>query len=131
MTAAHEFFHAVQFDYDVERGPLVHGGHGGLDGGPLRAARPGQRAVPALRPARSPAVPLDAYETTGLAHYGNWVFFQRLTERYGVDAVRRLWDRVAAGRGDPDEYSVQAVSRFLRARGSSLRAFWPCSREAT
>jgi hypothetical protein len=58
---------------------------------------------------RAPARPLDRAE--GRAVYGNWVFFQYLAQRHGVDVVRRIWDQAAN-----NKHSVQAV-RFVLNSG--------------
>ena len=56
VTAAHEFFHAVQYAYDAAEDPLVHGVHADLDGGAVRRRRQRQPAVPRIGPARSAGV---------------------------------------------------------------------------
>ncbi|WP_299051373.1 MXAN_6640 family putative metalloprotease [uncultured Nocardioides sp.] len=123
VTAAHEFFHAVQFDYDVgEDRWFMEATAVWMEEQFAPGADDNRQYLPKGQLGR-PGVSLDAFEPEGLAHYGNWLFFERLADTYGTDAVRRLWERVAAGRGDPDEYSVQALSRFLTENDSSLRSF--------
>ncbi|MCH1866590.1 MXAN_6640 family putative metalloprotease [Nocardioides sp. CFH 31398] len=123
VTAAHEFFHAVQFDYDVgEDRWFMEATAVWMEEQFAPGADDNRQYLPQGQLGR-PGTALDAFDTEGLAHYGNWLFFERLADTYGVDAVRRLWEWVAAGRGEPDEYSVQALSRFLSEQGSSLRSF--------
>ena len=56
-----------------------------------------------------------------------WIFFRYLSERFpqaqgGMPViVRQLMKRIDASRGAPDNYSIQAVSRELAARGTDLR----------
>ncbi len=120
VTAAHEYFHAVQFAYDVNEDgwlleatatwaedevyPAINDNIQYLKGGPL-----GQ-----------PAQPLD--HRKGLAPYGAWIFFRYLSEHFAADAggmpviVRDIWD-LAAGPAN----ARQAISAALAARGTDLR----------
>ena len=50
VTAAHEFFHAVQFALRLQGGPVADGGDRHLDGGALRRRDQRQPSVPPLRP---------------------------------------------------------------------------------
>ena len=120
VTAAHEYFHAIQFAYDVNEDAWLmeatatwaedeiydsindnwnYLGYGSL-------ARPQQ--------------PLDVFNDLG--QYGNWIFFRYLGERYGATQggmstiVRDIWRRL------PGEYSVQALKNVLAARGTSVPA---------
>jgi hypothetical protein len=120
VTAAHEYFHAVQFAYDVnEEGwlleatatwaedevyPTINDNIQYLKGGPL-----GQ-----------PAQPLD--HRKGLAPYGAWIFFRYLSEHFPAVAggmpviVRDIWN-LAAGAAN----ARQAIGAALAARGTDLR----------
>ncbi|TQK69660.1 MXAN_6640 family putative metalloprotease [Nocardioides sp. SLBN-35] len=122
VTAAHEYFHAVQFAYDVNEDtwlleatatwaedevyPAINDNLQYLKGGPL-----GQ-----------PAQPLD--HRKGLAPYGAWIFFKYLSEHFPAvngpggmpTIVRDIWD-LAAGPAN----SRQAINAALAARGTDLR----------
>jgi hypothetical protein len=114
VTAAHELFHAVQFAYDLTEDSWLKEStatwveeqvHDGIDDnrnylyqGSMR--RPGQSLD-------SPA-----------GWYGNWIFFQRLSETDDPLVVRRIWERAARD----GLHSVTALNRTLAARGSSLAA---------
>ena len=117
VTAAHELFHAIQFAYDT-RGRLVHGGDRHLGRG--RGLRRDQRQppVPPASPLTQPGQPLDQFNRNSLRQYGEWIFFRYLTERFpsrgrhagrGAPAVGARRRR----RGEPDDYSIQAVNREL------------------
>ena len=100
VTAAHEYFHAVQFAYDAfedawfmeatatwaedEVYPDINDNLQYLRHGPL--GRPG--------------VPLDRFALGGLHHYGAWVFFRYLAEQFPAPVgmstlIRQMW---SAGR---------------------------------
>lgn len=122
VTAAHEYFHAVQFAYDVnEDGWLleatatwaedevyddINDNRQYLKGGPLG----------------DPAQPMD--QRRGIAPYGAWIFFKYLSERFpdvngpgGMPTiVRDVWN-LAAGPAD----SRQAIGAALAGRGTDLR----------
>ena len=134
VTAAHEYFHAVQFGYDLledawfmeatatwvedEMYDDVDDNLGYLKTGPLRY----------------PAVPLDTYGDN--FHYGTWIFFRYLTEQLPAESggmpslVRDMWDRADAAEGEPDEHSMQAVDSVLRQRGTSLGAMFAAFADA-
>ncbi len=125
VTAAHEYFHAVQFGYDVsEDGWImeatatwaedeVYDGVNDnvqyLSGGPMRL----------------PHESLDQF--TGLFHYGTWSFIRYLTERFPYTQgglpilVRDLWRRLDDSAGAPGQYSLQGLTKVLRERKLSLR----------
>ncbi|MDQ6523591.1 hypothetical protein RB608_08280 [Nocardioides sp. LHD-245] len=122
VTAAHEYFHAVQFAYDVNEETWlleatatwaedeiytdINDNRQYLKGGPL-----GQ-----------PAQSMD-YQR-GLAPYGAWIFFKYLSERFpavngpgGMPViVHDIWELAA---GAPN--ARQAIGAALAARGTDLR----------
>jgi hypothetical protein len=74
-------------------------------------------------PLRRPRIPLDKFG--GLHHYGDWIFFRYLTERFpdGVGmpvVVRQMWQRADGSAGARDMYSMQAVRAILVSRGTSF-----------
>jgi hypothetical protein len=117
VTAAHEFFHAVQGAYDFFEDfwfmegtatnmeetvyPEVDDNVNFLDYSPLTV----------------PNSPLDR-GGFGDSEYGSWIFWRFLEEKtYRGDstAIRRVWNRAGAALPtDPGEYSLQAVARVLR-----------------
>ncbi|MCR1786466.1 hypothetical protein KVF89_28285 [Nocardioides carbamazepini] len=122
VTAAHEYFHAVQFAYDVNEETWlleatatwaedeiyddINDNRQYLKGGPL-----GQ-----------PAQSMD-YQR-GLAPYGAWIFFKYLSERFpavngpgGMPVVvHDIWELAT---GAPN--ARQAINAALVARGTDLR----------
>jgi len=111
VTAAHEFLHAVQFGYDyLEDRWLLEATATWMEerfadgvNDNRRYLRSGQFGVPGR--------PLDS--TVGLSAYGNWVFFEYLSERFGRAVVRRIWEQAGEAPSDGGTYSLDAVSRAL------------------
>ena len=50
-----------------------------------------QPSVPPVRPARPPEQPLDTFRTASFQQYGNWLFFEYLSEHYGRGIVKAIW----------------------------------------
>ena len=115
VTAAHEFFHAVQFAYDYLEDPWlmeasstwmeerfaddVDDNRQYLQHGQVRATR----------------VPLDTFDRDGFMQYGNWAFFEYLSQRFGNRALRRIWTQAGHFEGDGKKYSTNAVKAVLPA----------------
>lgn len=138
ILGSHEYFHAVQAAYDNDQGVVISEGtavwateqfdpstsdfegfvHGYLD-----------------RPERSldspPAGPVPSFA------YGSAIFFQFLSERYGVAFIRALLEATENGRGLPSEaadvadphWLIQLDALLQRDHGSSFaQAFVEFSR---
>ncbi len=125
VTAAHEIFHAVQYAYDwAEDAWFMEATaawaedelYDGVDDNVQYLA-----ASPLSRPGKS----MD--EFTGVWHYGDWIFFRYLTERFpksegGLPTlVRDQWRLADAATGGKDDYSIRAVAHSLSARKATLR----------
>jgi hypothetical protein len=119
FTVAHEFFHAVQFAYDAgEDLWLMEGTATWIEDEVYDAINDNRRYL-ARSPLTASFVPLDL-GTQGF-QYGSWIYFRRLSERFGPRIVRSIWKRADASAPGPDDYSVQAVSRALNRVGTSFR----------
>jgi hypothetical protein len=124
VTAAHEFFHSVQFAYDwFEDLALMEGSAMWMEGQvyPDVIDRINYLGRSALR---RPAVPLDT--GSGGFEYGAWLFWRFLTEKvFSNDPtiIRDIWERADGGptAAFGDEYSFQAVRRALAASGHDFR----------
>lgn len=125
VTAAHEYFHAVQFGYDAtEDAWLMESTATWVEDEVFDRVDDNVQYLPE-GPMSRPRVPMD--KVTGLHFYGVWIFFRHLTERYAAErgALPRLvldvWRRADASPGAPDRYSLQAIEEALAARGTTLR----------
>jgi hypothetical protein len=122
-TAAHEFFHAVQYAYDSsEDAWLTEGTAAWMEdrvADDVNANRRWLRSSALLHP----WVPIDS--SRGLNEYGAWIFWRFLTESgegHGPDPtlIRRVWELAADAPGDPNLFSASAVQEALGSRGRSL-----------
>jgi len=124
VTAAHEFFHAVQFAYDwFEDLALMEGTAMWMEGQVYPAVI--DRINYLNRSALAhPGVPLDT--GGGGYEYGAWLFWRFLSEKVFANdptIIREIWER-ADGSGAAafgDEYSFQAAHRALAADGFDFR----------
>ncbi len=122
VTAAHEFFHAIQFNYDaLEDRWLMEATATWMEERYADSINDNRQFL-RFGQSSKPGVPLDTFG--GLTHYGNWLFFERLSRKYGTDSVRSIWNRLDATRGKTDQYSVQAIKNFLQAEGTTLPKFY-------
>lgn len=117
VTAGHEFFHAVQYAYDADEDAwLMESTATWMEeqvadsiNDNLQYLRYGQLG--------DPSGPLDAFVPGSFAQYGNWVWWEFLSERYNPTIVRSVWTRAGSYKGAADEYSTQALRSVLAPKG--------------
>jgi hypothetical protein len=110
VTAAHEFFHAVQFAYDyAEDGWMMEATATWAEERVADDVNDNRQYLPYGQVNR-PGTALDTYDKQGFTQYGNWVFFEYLSQRYGTGIVRKIWENAT---GKPRNYSTRAVKRSL------------------
>ncbi|MFL6107791.1 MAG: MXAN_6640 family putative metalloprotease [Marmoricola sp.] len=113
VTAAHEFFHAIQFAYDADDSTWF------LEG---TAVWMEDQVYPKINDylqyltysqITQSEVPID---TTGtFERYGAVIFWKYLSEGYhSVDIIRRIWDAAAVSRGTKN--GIQAAQAVLRLK---------------
>lgn len=132
VTAAHEFFHAIQFHYDVAEDLWLMEGTAMVMEGQFRPDVKDRIRYLDDSTLTSPPTPVDL--GAGGFEYGAWIFWRFLIEDRGELAdplvIRQVWE-AADGSSDedgpgpdaigPDAYSLLAVRRVLAARGLSFR----------
>src|SRR5919204_900177 len=132
VTAAHEFFHAIQFGYDVAEDLWLMEGTAMVMEGQFRPDVKDRIRYLDDSTLTSPPTPVDL--GAGGFEYGAWIFWRFLIEDRGELAdplvIRQVWE-AADGSSDedgpgpdaigPDAYSLLAVRRVLAARGLSFR----------
>jgi hypothetical protein len=128
VTAAHEYFHAVQFGYDYfEDRWLLESTATWAEDEVYDSVDDSAYYLRSASPLTRPHIPLDTYDNTG-HQYGTWIFFRYLTERMpssdgGMPTlVRDIWRRADGRAGAPDDYSIQAVRRVLAQRKADWTA---------
>ncbi len=115
VTAAHEFFHAVQFAYDVDEDPWFMEGTATWIEDELYDNINDNVQYLAFSNLRYPRAPADY--STGLHRYGDWLFFKFASEYlHDRDIVRRMWERADVDAGN--SYSLQAVESAVTAATS-------------
>lgn len=119
-TAAHELFHAVQYNYDVAEDRWFMEASATWVEEQVFDDVDDNRQFLTVGQLGDPLTPLDSTR----AMYGNWIFVQWLSQRYGAPAVRQVWERLDASVGAPDAWSLQGVRRLVTARGGSWPAFY-------
>lgn len=132
VTAAHEYFHAVQYAYDAmddgwvyettatwaedEVYDDVNDNWNYLPYGQLGDPATGYDLA-------GPGTPLDLYDFVA---YGNWIWFRYLTEKMpaetGVmpDLVREVWEGLDSTGGAPENYSMQSLRSVLAGHGTTV-----------
>lgn len=122
VTAAHEYYHATQFAYDIAD-----------DGWFLEATATWAEDelyddvndnVQYLRdsPITHPSKPIDKFG--GVFHYGVWNFFRYLSERFPTKAgampalLLNMWKYADSSKGArKDKYSTEAIDKALKKTG--------------
>lgn len=117
VTAAHEFFHAIQFGYDVDEDLwFMEGTATWMEDEVFDAINDNYQYL-ALSPIRYPRKSADY--SYGLHPYGAWIFFRYAAEKlHDRNVVRQMWEAADAGAGSA--YSLQAIESVVSARTS-----WP------
>jgi hypothetical protein len=117
VTAAHEFFHAVQFGYDwLEDLWFMEGTAAWVEDEVYDDVNENVLYLWKASVLRHPSVPLD-FAASGF-QYGSWIFWRYLSERFGAGIVRDSWERTV-GR---EAYSLRAATVALAAKGASFRS---------
>jgi hypothetical protein len=115
VTAAHEFFHTVQFGYDAhEDGWFMEATATWMEERVYDSVNDNRQFLSAS----SMALPGRSLDSPAAGTpYGNWIFFEFLSRRLGGAVVKSMWSRAA----ESGVYSTVAISRALRAEDTSLR----------
>jgi hypothetical protein len=123
VTAAHEFFHAVQFAYDYgEDRWLSEATATWMEERFADDVNDNRQYLPHGQNGQ-PAQPLDTFDPEGYNQYGNWTFFEYLSSRFGAGVVRQIWTRAGAFPGSSYQYSTAAVKSVLARRGGFTDVF--------
>lgn len=121
VTAAHEYFHATQYAYDLQEDPWLLEATAAWAEDQLYDSVNDNYQYLSKSPITLPGRPIDKFEDGGTYHYGVWVFFRYLTEKYPtlVGAMPKLvldiWNYADSSKGPrKDLYSTQAIDKALK-----------------
>lgn len=121
VTAAHEFFHAIHFAYDIgEDGWMMESSATWMEDETFDEVNDNyQYLEDGNSPITDPKRSLDYADGDGrLYAYGAFVFWSYLAEASGSsDIVRDAWELADAKVGAPDEISVVAAKKAVTAAG--------------
>lgn len=118
VTAAHEFFHAVQFAYEFSTKDryLKEGTATWMEDEVYDDVNDNYRYLEdsALH---QPEVPLNAFQAGGDGEdfeYGAWIFWRFLSEYFGTpDVIREVW-KLTAPSGDADPSALKGTRRAVK-----------------
>ncbi len=123
VTAAHEFFHAIQFGYDYgEDVWLLEATATWMEERAFDDVNDNRQYLVAGQTVDS-FTPLDFFNSSGSQQYGNWTFFEFLSKNYGNGVVKAIWNKAAAFKGAPDQYSTKAISNVLKPKGGFKKTY--------
>ncbi|MGH3347850.1 MAG: MXAN_6640 family putative metalloprotease, partial [Nocardioides sp.] len=123
VTAAHEFFHAVQFAYDYLEDPwLMEASATWIEERYADGVNDNRQYLPAGQLVRTFRA-LDRFNSGSAIQYGNWVFFEYLSQRFGPRIVKRIWNQSGHFRGDGKTYSTDAIKRALPRKSPFRKVF--------
>ncbi|MGI8774591.1 MAG: MXAN_6640 family putative metalloprotease [Actinomycetota bacterium] len=131
VTAAHEFFHAIQFGYDAyEDFWLLEGSATAIEDVVFNDINDNyQFLLPSQFTAPHKPLDLTSINPGGAnfgRRYGAWIFFRYITEVFGLPgapdatALKGIWDRAD---GSPhqqfgDMPSIKAVKKYIASKGT-------------
>ncbi len=127
VTAAHEFFHAVQYAYDsFEDSWLLETTAAWMEDELYPAVNDNLQYL-ADSPMRNPSIPLD-YSSNSYLPYGGWIFWRYLTEKYpGKDGtglpvfMRSIIQGIGgASATDYGPYSTQSLTKVLKQHRTTV-----------
>ena len=123
VTAAHEFFHAVQFSYDYgEDRWFMESTATWAEERFADGVNDNRQYLPASQVA-APWAPLDTFAgSEGSNQYGNWVFWEYLSQRFGQSFVRKVWESTAP-HGKRNSYAIATVKKQLKRRGGFEKVY--------
>lgn len=123
VTAAHEFFHAIQFGYDAGEDPwLMETTATWMEDQFDDTSNDNRQYLPWSQ-LHEPGTPLDTFTNGGFEQYGNWVFFEYLSEHFGRGIVRSVWKRAAAFGRSGHHFSAEAIHAALHSHGGMTTVF--------
>jgi hypothetical protein len=117
-VVAHEFFHLIQFRYNIFAATYL------TEATAEWAGKRVSGSVAGVVPLQFPQDSLDCdngcaagFDPRG---YSRWTFFEFLSERYGVGVVREIWERAAVS--SETRPGINPIAATLEAHGTTVSA---------
>ncbi|ANH40384.1 hypothetical protein I601_3987 [Nocardioides dokdonensis FR1436] len=123
VTAAHEFFHAIQFNYDYREDRWLMESTATWIEERFADDVDDNRQYLKVGQVRGPHKPLDIFDTTYGYHYGNWAWWEFLSQKYGSSIVSKVWKQAGQYRGAGRTYSTKALTRVLKSKRGFTRDY--------
>jgi hypothetical protein len=123
VTAAHEFFHAIQFAYDYAEDPWLMEGTATWMEERIADRIDDNRQYLRFGQLGRPGQPLDKFAPQGFNQYGNWTFFEYLSQRFGNRAVRAVWSHAGEFARGGHQYSTSALRSVLEGHGGFVGVY--------
>jgi hypothetical protein len=127
VTAAHEYYHATQFAYDIADDRWFQEATATWAEDELYPDINDNLQYLRNSPITHPGRPMDKFG--GLFHYGVWSFFRYLTEHYPAKTgalpglLLKMWQYADSSKGPrKDLYSTQAINKALKKLGHTSLA---------
>ena len=117
VTAAHEFFHGVQYAYDYAEDPWMMESTATWMEERLASDVDDNRQYLPFSQLYAPFLPLDVFASGGGYQYGNWIFWEYVSTRYGTSIVKKAWRQAGSLRQDGNKYSFYAHKKVLMGKG--------------
>jgi hypothetical protein len=123
VTAAHEFFHAVQYAYDYAEDPwMMEATATWMEERVASQVNDNRQYFPWSQ-IYAPNIPLDAFSRTAGYQYGNWVFWEHLSSTYGISIVKKAWQQAGSLKQDGGKYSITALQKVLKRKGGLAKVY--------
>ena len=123
VTAGHEFFHAVQYAYDYAEDPwMMESTATWMEERIATTVNDNRQYLPASQ-IYAPNIPLDAFSRTNGFQYGNWVYWEYLTARYGTGLVLKTWKQAGSLKKDGGKNSFPALQKVLKHKGGFTKNY--------
>jgi hypothetical protein len=121
VTAAHEFFHSIQYAYQLTEDHWLYESTATWMEERFADGVNDNRQYLHSGQLRQPGTSLDKYGSGGFWQYGNWLFFEYLSTKFGAGVVRQIWNQAGAFAGAPNKTSVAAVSAAISSHKHLFR----------
>ncbi len=124
VTAAHEFFHAIQYAYDYAEDPwMMESTATWMEERYATDVNDNVQYLPWSQ-LYAPYLPLDLFSRTeGAYQYGNWTFWEYLSSQYGTRLVNKAWKQSGSLKSDGGKNSIPALQKVLKGKGGLTKVY--------